>query len=644
MSEGKIKILVEAVDKATEVLKSVGKQVEGLAKNTTGLKGVAKTAAGVMLGELAHDALGAVTHAAGDASKGFMDYEQTLSAVVASSGVTGKAAEKLRSELDKVAKNQTSLGYSADQAAAALESLVKAGLSGTDAAKALQSSLAMARIEGINTAQASDMLVGVMNQFGYAASDASKVVDTLVNASIAGVGTASDFALGLSYCGAQAASMGISLQETAAALVAMNNQGIAAEKAGRYLGAMFTDLINKSDKLGFNIYDSNGKMLSLSKIIGKLSKKLKALASDEERNTYLTEVFGTQGARAALSLLNLSEGGKSASNVLISLTDTLNKEGSANSYVNQILDTTAGKMSQAQAQTENASYALGQMTAQLQLTWAQFAIGLGPIGAVANALGPSLLQGAMSGVMIMLPQLVAAITSTSAATQAWGVITAATSKLITVSIMGIPIIGWIAGIIAAITLLYEAWVNNWGGIRDRVQPILNGLKAAWDAFVSGLKWAWDNILKPIADFLINTFGAALNTVKNALDAISAPLKSVTDALGSVGDALGSVIGNLFGSPKTIFEDAANGVEKLRKQMGKLKPVGWEKMVIPSGWLGVGAIGAGSVSVSGPLVYVEGSVDRRTAEYAAHLMEEKLKTVLIEATSTSAPTKRIRIRG
>jgi len=620
VSEGEIKILVEAVDEATSVLKNVARRVDELAgtttslkKKTTGLSSVMRTAAGVMLGEVAHDALGAVTHAASESSRGFMDYEQTLAAVVAASGETGKAAEELRASLMKVAESQADLGFNAAQATAGLESLVKAGLSGGDAAKALRSSLEMAKIEGISTAEASDMLVGVMNQFGYAASDATKVVDTLVNASIAGVGSAKDFALGLSYCGAQAASMGISLQETTAALVAMNNQGIAAEKAGRYLGAMLTDLINHSDKLGFSIYDSNGKMLSLSEIIGRLSGKLKKFGSDEERNAYLTEVFGTQSARAALTLLNMKGS-------LDELTETMNKEGSANQYVNQILDTTAGRLSQAQAQTENASYALGQMTAQLQLTWAQFAVGLGPIGAVANALGPSLLQGAISGVMIMLPQLIGKFGAFA-------------------SVLTGPVGLAIMGAVAAGALLYEAWTNDWGGIREKVGAVINALKAAWDAFVNGLKWAWDNILVPLGKFFATVFYVHLLIVKKALEAISNALKPVIDGFKFIGDALGGFVSNLFGSPQTVFEDAAEGIKKMKKEMHGLPSfptISTHGFPIPT-QLG------GNITITGPLVNVEGSVDRATAEYAAELVKEKLQSVIIENTSSNAVTKRIRVR-
>ena len=55
-----------------------------------------------------------------------------------------------------------------------------------------------------------------------------------------------------------------------------------------------------------------------------------------------------------------------------------------------------------------------------------------------------------------------------------------------------------------------------------------------------------------------------------------------------------------------------------------------------------AVAAPNITITSPLVYVERSADRETTELAAKLIEQRLKTVLIESTSSAAPTKRIRI--
>ncbi len=51
----------------------------------------------------------------------------------------------------------------------------------------------------------------------------------------------------------------------------------------------------------------------------------------------------------------------------------------------------------------------------------------------------------------------------------------------------------------------------------------------------------------------------------------------------------------------------------------------------------------NITVQGPLVVIEGSADRATAELAARLVEEKLRSVLLEVTSSSAPAASRRIR-
>jgi hypothetical protein len=65
----------------------------------------------------------------------------------------------------------------------------------------------------------------------------------------------------------------------------------------------------------------------------------------------------------------------------------------------------------------------------------------------------------------------------------------------------------------------------------------------------------------------------------------------------------------------------------------------KEAVVPLEKYGFGA-GAGrsvSITINGPLVVIEGSADRATAELAASLVEEKLRSVIVEASSSGAPS-------
>jgi len=373
MATSEIKILIQAVDKATSIFGKIGQKLEGLGQRFGKLGSIASVAGGFIVSQFAMRAYDAVQDFVKGSIEAFANFENTLTTITAISGKTGAEAERLYEQLEQAAHTAgLQFAVGANKAAQALESLVKAGLEGEEAVKALNAALAMAQIEGIEAAQASDMLVGVMNQFHYSASEATKVVDTLVNASMVGIDTAEGFATALSYCGATASSLGFSLQETAAALVAINNQGIEAEKAGRYLNAMFEALIKNSDKLGFSIYDSSGRMLNLKQIIGKLTVKLESFGTQAERDAYLNRVFGRQAARAALSLLNLSDGTKTAVEKLAEYERQMDKNGTAMTVVGEKLDTLKGAQMKLAAATERLQILFGKALAPVVSAVADF--------------------------------------------------------------------------------------------------------------------------------------------------------------------------------------------------------------------------------------------------------------------------------
>ena len=92
---------------------------------------------------------------------------------------------------------------------------------------------------------------------------------------------------------------------------------------------------------------------------------------------------------------------------------------------------------------------------------------LQPLGALApifERLSPAISLMAVQ----VLPAYIGKIGAAIKGTTTWGLVTAATSKLITTSILGIPIIGWAAAATLAITGLIIAY-NNWKNATDTVK-------------------------------------------------------------------------------------------------------------------------------------------------------------------------------
>ncbi|MGI6742036.1 MAG: phage tail protein, partial [Eubacteriales bacterium] len=100
----------------------------------------------------------------------------------------------------------------------------------------------------------------------------------------------------------------------------------------------------------------------------------------------------------------------------------------------------------------------------------------------------------------------------------------------------LPLIGWIALIVAAVTALWFAWKNNWFGIRDITANVIT--------------FIMDHI-KILTDFISETFGVIFDSVSNLIDAfINGDVNRLFNALGSL---IGGIIRLVGGLPLKMLE-------------------------------------------------------------------------------------------
>jgi hypothetical protein len=163
---------------------------------------------------------------------------------------------------------------------------------------------------------------------------------------------------------------------------------------------------------------------------------------------------------------------------------------------------------------------------------------------------------------------------------------------------------------------------------------------------NGLIWLWDHVLKPLADFVGNTF-------KGALDAVGSVVKTVSGFFGGLTSALGSLC-FVHATPaaqefnKTIT-DTIGLTDTLSGKLGGLTSgltgvAGGVSGPSPIGGIAAAATRAPiTVTISAPLVQVQGSADMDTARLAAQLVQDKLKNVLVEASSHGALESHKRVR-
>ncbi|MBE6723297.1 MAG: phage tail tape measure protein, partial [Ruminococcaceae bacterium] len=304
MADGSVKILTALDNTGLEKgLKSMNSKVAAGAKSAasamaTGLKGVGT-------------AIGAATAAIGGVGAAVIktgsEFEAKMSRVKAISSATSSEFQQLNAQAKKLGADTA---FSASEAADGMENLAAAGFSVNEITKAMPGLLDMAAASGESIANSSEIASSALRAFGLDASKTGHIADVLAananmtNAAVMDTGYAFKYAAPIAH------SLGMSMEETTAAIGIMSNAGIKGEQAGTTLRGALTRLVKPTKQvkkgmaeLGVSFFDSNGKMKSLDTIVGDLSTSTAKL-TQQQKNQTLAQIFGTESLSGMLALVD----------------------------------------------------------------------------------------------------------------------------------------------------------------------------------------------------------------------------------------------------------------------------------------------------------------------------------------------------
>ena len=294
-------------------------------------------------------------------SKTAMDFEAGMSKVKAISGATGDELKILNDQAMKLGADTV---FSASEAAEGMQNLASAGFSVNEVYSAMPGMLSLAASGDIEIADAADIASSALRGFGLDATQSGHVADVLAKAAADTNAEVTDMGYSLKYAAAPAHALGLSLEETASAIGTMANAGIKGEQAGTTLRGALTRLVNPSedaaktmDKLNFSSFDSQGKMKSLSIIIGEFTEKTKNL-TDEQKQQAVANIFGQESMSGMLVLMDQGE------DTLDELTTSFkDSDGAATDMANTMQDNTKGAIEQMKGSLETAGIKLGTVLA-----------------------------------------------------------------------------------------------------------------------------------------------------------------------------------------------------------------------------------------------------------------------------------------
>jgi len=229
-----------------EVVVDPRKAQAGAQKVERSLGGVERRATSLRSTLVAAFAAAGITAGLTSSVRLLADFSQEMSTVQAISQATGDEFAALE---QRALDLGTTTRFSASQAAQGMVELARAGFDANEVFGSVEGTLKLAQAGALELSSAADIATNVLTGFGLEVAEISRVVDVLAlgansaNTDVRGFGEA------LKFVAPVAAGLGVSLEETAAAVQGLANAGIKAGLAGRGLRAIFAELQSPGEKL-----------------------------------------------------------------------------------------------------------------------------------------------------------------------------------------------------------------------------------------------------------------------------------------------------------------------------------------------------------------------------------------------------------
>ena len=349
MFKEKLSLTLSAIDRASPILKNVWNSAKSLAGKTWSVAIRMKDFITAPFRKLWNMISSPITMAlsfvgmgigASDVLNTFNGFEEGMSGVRALTSATDSEFLLLRETAKSLG---ASTSFSATQAAEGMQNLASAGFSVSEIVDAMPGMLDLAASSGEDLAVASDIAATTLRGFGLEAGAASHVADVLAETAARTNASVYDTGEAMKYIAPIANVMGLSLEEVAASIGLLSDSGIKGSQAGTTLRGALTrlakpteDMLEVMNGLNLSFYDSNGKMKSISSIVGMLKTNMAGLTDAEQQNALVT-LFGQE---ALSGMMVLMEAGPEK---IAELTESLQDcEGAASEMSKVRLDNLAG--------------------------------------------------------------------------------------------------------------------------------------------------------------------------------------------------------------------------------------------------------------------------------------------------------------
>lgn len=535
------------------------------AKSDLGSLGDIGTSASGKLSAMA-PALGAIGAAGmaafGTAIKVAGDFEAQLSGIAS---VGGKDAVANMDAIRQAALNMgASTSFSASEAAAGMEELIKAGLPVADVLDgAAQAALDLSAATGTSVTESASLMATSLNIFsdgmtGFASEGekAAHIANLFGQAANASATDVHDLGMAFNQSALVADQFGIPIEDLTAQLGLFANAGLSGSDAGTSFKTMLTSMLSPTKQqaetmqaLGLSFFDANGEFIGLDATAGMLREQLGGL-TDEQRQTALAVLFGSDAVRAASILYEQGAG------AIDEFKGQMDNAGTVQEQAAIRLDNFKGSLEQLRGSLETVAIVVGSALIPV----------LRPLVDLATSIANGFLS--LSPTFQKVAASIAAVGSAFLAFQFGGTLLSLIPGL-GGAFAGLgAVLAPLAAVIAAVGLAFAAYKTNFGGFADLVDSVAARIRG----FIQGLQFLvgwYTNASTATTDLGAKIQGLGRG-IADAIDNFG-PLAGVADVIRNLGDYLSGVADRAanFATTFAIMGDYAIGVTSLGKSISQL---------------------------------------------------------------------------
>ncbi|MBY5022193.1 phage tail tape measure protein [Streptococcus suis] len=243
---------------------------------------------------------------------------QTVKALLGDTVTDTKVLDKTTAQLgDNSKKWAKQFGISTSDINLGMQEIIKAGFDANQTIGAMPAILTASKATGEAFGTVMGATTSIMSQFNLITSDTNqmlkntnRVTDSLsfvANKTKAGF---SDMGLAMEYVGPVANSVGMSIEETAAAIGILSNAGIDGQKAGTALRGALSKLLDPSkenaaafEQLGFSAEEFRSGAIKLPDVIDRIRKNTEGM-TDAQKAAIIAQAFGIEAQSGINALVS----------------------------------------------------------------------------------------------------------------------------------------------------------------------------------------------------------------------------------------------------------------------------------------------------------------------------------------------------